>query len=523
MPVGSQASVDVHLVDDQGVHLTSQEDVVVDVLFDDRRIWSFWTLRDTQDDLAPWPSMLRRFLNGTTNVSVVEHVSRRVALEAEVSLGEGGSRIAVVDPEGRPLGIDKSNRITTTFDTRDPEQTKPLLDSTESVLTALLASGVDAFPAYGTLLGAIREHDFIGHDSDVDLGYVSRHEHPVDVIRESFQLQRDLTSRGFSIDRYSAAAFKVDVVETDGRVRGLDVFGGFFLDDHLYLMGEVGVPFEREWIFPLGTCTLAGRTLPAPARPDKLLEAMYGPSWRVPDPAFRFETPASTHRRLNGWFRGIRVLRNEWDRRYSTIRDKLPPLRPSPLARRVAECEGPDTKVVDVGAGRGTDSLWLARRGVGVITLDYAHGASNAVREVAAAEGLDHETWWMNLHETRSVLAQGMRVARLGEPVAVMANHLIDATDAMGLAGLIRFARMALAGGGRFYTDFWSCDEGDDPGPRGGDRIRPVPVERVVRALTDSGAVIVSHTRHEQAREGGQSVRPVARLVAEWRDSKGSV
>ena len=45
--------------------------------------------------------------------------------------------------------------------TRDPEQTKPLLDSTESVLTALLASGVDAFPAYGTLLGAIREHDFI--------------------------------------------------------------------------------------------------------------------------------------------------------------------------------------------------------------------------------------------------------------------------------------------------------------------------------------------------------------------------
>ena len=73
----------------------------------------------------------------------------------------------------------------------------------------------------------------------------------------------------------------------------------------------------------------------------------YGASWRVPDPAFHFETPRSTHRRLNGWFRGIRILRNEWDRRYSTIKDVLPPLEPSPLARHVAE-QGTPHRVVDV-------------------------------------------------------------------------------------------------------------------------------------------------------------------------------
>ena len=58
------------------MHLTSSEDLVVDVQFDGRRIWSFWTLRDTRPEsgllLAEWPSMLRRFLKGSTRLSVVE-------------------------------------------------------------------------------------------------------------------------------------------------------------------------------------------------------------------------------------------------------------------------------------------------------------------------------------------------------------------------------------------------------------------------------------------------------------------
>ncbi|MBV9830883.1 MAG: hypothetical protein JOZ82_04750, partial [Marmoricola sp.] len=183
--------------DDSGVHVGPGDDTVVDVLFDGRRIWSFWTVRDAKDGVVPWPPMLKGYLNGTTQLSVVEHVSGTVVHEAEVHLGRGSSRIAVVDPDGRPLGIDKSNRITTTFDTRDTTQTKPLLDSTERLLAVLHDAGVDAFPAYGTLLGAIREQDFIGHDSDVDLGYVSRHTHPLDVVRESFRLQRTLRDQGF--------------------------------------------------------------------------------------------------------------------------------------------------------------------------------------------------------------------------------------------------------------------------------------------------------------------------------------
>ena len=530
-------------VDDAGVHLTSAVDTVVDVLFDGRRIWSFWTLRDTVADegaepgalVAHWPSMLRRFLEGTTRLSVVEHVSGGVAFDEETRLGSrrgsAGKRIAVVDAAGRPLGIDKSNRIATTFDTRDPEHTRPLLDATEQVLGALRDAGVDAFPAYGTLLGAVREQDFIGHDSDVDLGYVSRHTHPVDVVRESFRLQRDLQERGFDVDRYSAAAFKVDVVEADGGVRGLDVFGGYFQGGSLYLMGEIGTPFREDWIFPLGTCTLAGRTLPAPARPEKLLEATYGPSWKVPDPAFHFETPRSTHRRLNGWFRGQRIHRNEWDRRYSRVRDKPPTGAPSSLAEHLA-AEEPDLGLlVDLGAGRGGDALWFARRGVPTVALDYSHGASNGVRRVAEAEGLDLDVAWVNLHELRSVLAQGARLARHDGPAAILAHHLVDSTDARGLEAVGRFARMVLGRGGRLYADFDELRPGERYRPEGSrDPVRPKDTARVVRALEAAGAVIVHSSQAERvAREGAREpapeqrpaqaepARPVRRLVAEWR------
>ncbi len=512
----------VSRVDDAGVHVEAGDDTVVDVLFDGRRIWSFWTVRDTEDGLAAWPPMLKRFLDGTTRLSVVEHVSGDVAYDQEIRLGTKDTPIAVVDAAGRPLGLDKSNRISTMFDTRDEEQLEPLLDSTERVLADLLELGVDAFPAYGTLLGAVREQNLIGHDNDVDLGYVSRHSHPLDVIRESFRLQRSLRERGHAVDRYSAAAFKVTVTEADGGVRGLDVFGGYFLDGRLYLMGEIGTPFAEEWIFPLGTCTLAGRTLPAPARPEKLLEATYGPGWKVPDPAFHFETPRTTHRRLNGWFRGGRVLRNEWDRRYSTLREKLPKVEPSPLAQHVADREPEIAHLVDVGTGRGADALWFARRGVPTLGLDYAWGASNAVRRAAAEEDSPLELGWMSLHELRSVMAWGASVARYERPTVVLANHLLDATDQHGVEALARFSRMALGAGGRLYADFCVLGRDEDRYvPEGrGDRLRPKHADRVARTLEQAGAVIVQTTQVEVTsgpREFPRTDRPVVRLVAEWR------
>jgi SAM-dependent methyltransferase len=507
-------------VDDTGILATSRDEVVLDVLFDGRRIWSFWLHRDGEPrdggHLVAWPAALQRFLRGTTQLALVEHVSGEVVHDAEVTLGRApaGTRIAVESPDGKPLGLDKSNRLAQTFDTRSEEHVAPLLDSIEEVLEALRKAGIEAFPAYGTLLGAVREGHLIGHDSDADLGYVSQHDHPVDVVRESFRLQRRLAAMGYPITRYSGGAFKVDVVEGDGSVRGLDVFGGFLMDGRLILMGEIRTPFERSWIFPLGTTTLEGRTLPAPADTDRFLAATYGPSWRVPDPAFHFGTPRSTHRRLNGWFRGTRVNREEWDRTWSRAhRTRGPDDTPHSFARWVRRREPDATQVVDVGCGRGSDALWFARRGVPTLGLDYAPRGFEAAAGLAEAEGLPARFHTANLLELRQALGWGARLAHDAQERRVLvARHVAEATDRVGRQHLWRLARMALAGGGRLYLELLV------PGPQGEafarkKLLRPLSPDLVAREIEAQGGRVV---RRREKTVGGPGGRRICRMVVEW-------
>ena len=120
-------------VDDDGIYARTTEELVVDVLFDDRRIWSFWLPRDGKPQnggwFVEWPQALRRFLDGTTHLKLVTHVAQETVYDAEVRLGAGDERIAVVNERGMPLGIDKSLRLAQTFDTRSAEHVAPLLDS----------------------------------------------------------------------------------------------------------------------------------------------------------------------------------------------------------------------------------------------------------------------------------------------------------------------------------------------------------------------------------------------------------
>jgi hypothetical protein len=512
-------------VDDRGIRFRAATDDVVDVCFDGRRVWSFWLVRDSEpsgvERLAAWPSPLRRFLDGRTRLSLVAHVSGVTLYDEEVALGPGEGRISVVNDEGKPLGLDKSNRLSQTFDTRSPEQVAPLLDAIAEVLTALDEAGTQAFLAYGTLLGAVREGALIGHDSDADLGYLSAHGHPVDVIRESFALQRRVAELGSETYRYSGFAFRVDVTEGDGSRRGLDVFGGFIAEPvgdrpaMLYLMGEIGAPFRREWIYPLTTATLEGRTFPVPADPERLLVATYGPGWRVPDPAYHFETGRPTVRRLNGWFRGIRVLRSEWERKHSRTRRALPQRTGTPLAAMVVEREGVPDHVVDLGAGRGRDALWFARGGAHVTALDFVPWASAAAQQAASDEGLDLTARDLNLLSLRSWIAEGTRLAHTPGPRTIVARHLVDALTPPARDNAWRLCDMALRDGGRLYLEFRT----GGPAPRTeGDLLAPVAVETITAELAAHGADIVHREdTHETRATGGEPGHPVSRLVAEWR------
>lgn len=514
-------------VDQTGVHLSADDDIVLDVLFDGRRVWSFWTHRDTTASArgrrtAAWPKPLHRHLDGIAEIAVREHAADGDLFCGDVRFGSSDEPIEIVNARGKPLGIDKSGKLVMTFETRTAAQVEPLLDSVQVVLDALADAGIEGFLAYGTLLGAVREGALLGHDSDADLGYVSRHTAPVDVIRESFRIQRTLARNGLEVVRYSGGGLKVMVQEADGSRRGLDVFTGFFDGSgRLVLMGEVRTAFEPEWIWPLTTATLEGHEFPVPAEPAHLLEAMYGPHWRTPDPAFQFETPESTTQRLNDWFRGIGTTRSDWDRKYAAGVRRQPNLVPHQLARDLLRAErGRDPLVVDVGCGRGEDAFWLAGKGLRTWGLDYS---ASGYRYLADRSGdLPLRFASLNLLETRQAMGYAARIAAEGGRRVVLGRHVADALPPRGRQNLWRLLRMACGDGGAAYLDFLVS-------PAEGDRwaqqhlLCSLDPDAVIAQLESSGATVVRRQelrtpdmRVNLAEDPRRDARRACRLVVEW-------
>lgn len=501
---------------DDGLTLWATDDRPLDVCFDGRRVWTFWSRRDTEPvgvrgnplRRVAWPRPLVRHLDGVTRLQVRDSSGGPDLLDRELRFGDGTHRVEVRNEAGVELGFDKSGKLVPTFAGRSAEDLDALLDATEAVIASLRRAGVEPFLAYGTLLGAVREGAVLGHDSDADLGYVSGRTDPVDVARESFRVQRSLAAEGWETYRYSGAAFRVTVRQGEARV-GLDVFGGFLDHGRLYLMGEVGTDFRAEWLWPLGECALEGRPMPVPAHPDKLLAAMYGEGWRVPDPAFRFTTPDRTVRALDGWFRGTQPGIRYWERRVNR-RVTGEQAKPSLLARRaVKAARARGAEVLDVGAGRGTDSLWIARQGVPVTAYDYVPAALERAARTAQRQHLDLQVRRLNLTETRAVLAEGARLAHDPRPRVVVARHVLDATSAVGRESLARLCSMAMRRGGLLLAELHvDLDEADERRPEW--LVGYAAVDEVVTLLRQAGATRIRTKRL------AKRARPTVRLVGEW-------
>ena len=511
---------DLPAVDQAGVRVAAGQKSVIDVLFDDQWVWSFNAERDTRFEgelrRADWPRNLRPFLVGTGAVTVRERFGEQVLFAGEVAFDDSDERVRIVDGQGRPLIVDKAGDMQCGFAERGEATTEALLDAIDDVLTRLRdEGGVDAFVAFGALLGAVRDGRFIPHDSDADVAYLSRHTSPVDVACESFALERIMIRAGWWTWRFSSADFKVIVPDPEGG-RAIDVFAGFVVDGTFYLMPEVHAPdFDESVLLPLGEVVLEGRTVAAPAKPEALLEMTYGPQWRVPDPSFKFETPSHVRRRLDGWTRGNVSNRDHWWPFYFGPGGRTVSDNPSPFARWVHERE-PAAAVVDIGSGTGRDSLWFASEGHDVLGLDYIPAATDRAGKAAKAQDLPAQFITFNLHDVRQVLAMGGELAHRPEPPVLYARFLVHAVRDEGRRALWRLASMCLRRGGRFYLEF-RTDENE--------RQEKVYGEHFRRYLSGDAvaAEIEEWGGHVEFREEGYGLAVykdedphVCRMVATW-------
>jgi SAM-dependent methyltransferase len=509
-------------VDDAGLHLEPGFTGSGDVFFDGHHAWSFSAGeggRSGDEVLVEWPKRMTRWLNGSSLVRVVSGDDE--IFEGEVSFGDGRGRVAFVDKDGIPVMIDKWGLLQRPFSGRDRSVVEQMVEVTSEILDVMEREcGVLGWIAFGTLLGAAREGRVIGHDSDIDLAYLSEKPTPSEMVTELYDVARALRRHGLSVQHKSGSFITVVFKSPDGGSASIDIYTCFHVGDLLYETATVRAPVPASAIVPLTELEFEGRMLPAPAQPDRMLAVSYGRGWRVPDPSFKHTPGPEVVERFDGWFGSLMRNRRDWERYLADLAGD-DDHGPSEFVGWVADRLLDGERVIEVGSGTGADALALAERGFEVLALDYSRQGQRAPTRGAKRHGWPASFSAMNLYDLRDVLTRGALVARhRSGPQAVYARSLLEALDPDGLDNFWRFTRMVLRGGGRAFLEGQSLSRDDCAEWRAehaGGRLHPVDPRVVEGQAVRSGGSVV---HREGFLDAGSAVRGGAparwRMIVEW-------
>jgi len=130
----------------------------------------------------------------------------------------------------------------------------------------------------GTLLGAVREHDFISYDSDADIACLNglgvKHHWKLKKIKE------DLTKKGFRVVGSDVCYLHADFFIRDAEK--IDMFWFTYVDDE-WLTGDT-LRFPSHYFNKLDKIDFLGAQFTIPSNVEDFLELSYGKKWRVPNP-----------------------------------------------------------------------------------------------------------------------------------------------------------------------------------------------------------------------------------------------
>jgi phosphorylcholine metabolism protein LicD len=134
-------------------------------------------------------------------------------------------------------------------------------------------------PIYGTLLGIIRDGDFISHDCDIDLSYISDY-HTINEVRE--ELNRictrlknlELLAKKFTFNGQLH-------VWSPSKKHKIDIWTAWIMDGKYYLTYTVDGQIKEEDVLPLKSITFKNQELLIPQTPEKIFEFLYV-DWKKP-------------------------------------------------------------------------------------------------------------------------------------------------------------------------------------------------------------------------------------------------
>ena len=193
----------------------------------------------------------------------------------------------------------KSNYISTKVPTPDV-----LAKIFKEVYSIILELSIKAWVVAGTLLGVIRENQFIEGDDDIDL-----HMFEKDFVDHMQELKIKFIEQGYIVRLQ------------DGKNPKMSLF------KHGFMVGIAGLKEQGDWLtrpiqkYPKHLflneqyVEFCGLRCLIPSPPEKYLEHVYGPSWKIPTK----ESPASCYcyslrvfryRSLKNCYMALTIIRN---------------------------------------------------------------------------------------------------------------------------------------------------------------------------------------------------------------------
>ncbi len=372
--------------------------------------------------------------------------------------------------------------------------------------------GYDAFLIGGTLLGAVREGGYIGHDVDFDAAYVSRHTTGPEASAELVRIGLAFVAAGYEVECMKSNLHILRPGDPETRV---DLFHVYFDDDGLFAFpwGIAGTSTVRrsDWQGTREIDFAGGRPL-VPANAEQMVEHLYGADWRLPKPGFNWHLDRTANAEEGNL---SEEQRSElyWANLHAHGKEQSA----SPFSELVASREDCPGVVVDLGGGDGGDTLGFAAGGRRVLGLDRSAFGVDRARARAARDGLGDRVDFEVCDVSDPEQLDPRLAARLGEekgPALLYLRLLLCSVTAEDEAALLDVLARRVRPGDVLAAEF-RRDTGE--AITGSSRMpyrRPLEGAALVSRLRDLSFTVLAEEDATAVPPGEDAEVAVARVVA---------
>ena len=222
------------------------------------------------------------------------------------------------------------------------------------------------YACYGTLLGIVREKNFIFNDANFDCAYLSKETNKINVVKEFKYISKVLINNGYNLNVFNSHI----QVRSKNSNAYINIYCSWLDDNFRYLLSfdYIGDEFINDgYDFEFITSELFGYQIIIPKSHDDILRQIYGHKWFLTDYGFRWKNSDKKEKFL----KDSEVNEIYWEQYYLNISRQAP----SSFCLLINEKLNKEYFIIDIGCGSARDSIEFVKHGHTVMGLDNSEEA----------------------------------------------------------------------------------------------------------------------------------------------------